>query len=227
MLLGACCWAIDLVAQQYAWFAFQSTGGLPGAPFARVAQYMVLATRDSDAPDPDAHLLPRRTSSLETVGPDRGGCRRRRTRGGCRSSHRGVGIPRRRDPPRSCTRPISRTIRASPAPLPGLVLRSSSSSGSRSPPSPSLRDGAHPPECVDSRSAGSCPRWRFRPSVSSHRPGLPHGCTRRVGPGHPRGGGDGIPGSRHRCRHPALPAVRHRSRGQPDDRLRGRDRRAA
>ena len=34
MLLGACCWAIDLVAQQYAWFAFQSAGGLPGAPFA-------------------------------------------------------------------------------------------------------------------------------------------------------------------------------------------------
>ena len=32
MLLGACCWAIDLVAQQYAWFAFQSAG-VPGAPF--------------------------------------------------------------------------------------------------------------------------------------------------------------------------------------------------
>jgi hypothetical protein len=34
MLLGACCWAIDQLAQQYAWFAFQSTGGLPGATFA-------------------------------------------------------------------------------------------------------------------------------------------------------------------------------------------------
>ena len=33
MLLGACCWAIDLFAQQYAWFAFQSAGGLPGASF--------------------------------------------------------------------------------------------------------------------------------------------------------------------------------------------------
>jgi hypothetical protein len=33
MLLGVCCWAIDLVAQQYAWFAFQSAGGLPGASF--------------------------------------------------------------------------------------------------------------------------------------------------------------------------------------------------
>jgi len=33
MLLGACCWAIDLVAQQYAWFAFQSASGLPGASF--------------------------------------------------------------------------------------------------------------------------------------------------------------------------------------------------
>ena len=33
LLLGAWVWAIDLFAQQYAWFAFQSVGSLPGASF--------------------------------------------------------------------------------------------------------------------------------------------------------------------------------------------------
>jgi hypothetical protein len=33
LLLGACVWAIDLFAEQYAWFAFQSGGSLPGASF--------------------------------------------------------------------------------------------------------------------------------------------------------------------------------------------------
>ena len=225
MLLGACCWAIDLVAQQYAWFAFQSAGGLPGAPFGawlstwfwQLGTAMLLILMPIFFPD---GLLPSRRWGPIVVAVVvvvlAAAVGRAIVAWGFRDDvtllilHQ---VDIQEDPSLAGAVAGLGTafiflVGVPLAPI-AVIARWRASTGVR--------------------------RLQIRWFVSAmalsaicvvaQTVGYLTGATQRVGPGRPRARGDGIPGSRHRCRDPALPAVRHRSRGQSDDRLRRRDRR--